>query len=155
VGESDTTITGSTQAQAQDTDSETITSTPDYKHHWTIVRRIRAIQGKQQVQASDSTVRYGVPLVPTVFDPQSFSSTIERLFYLSQAVKHGLASVFLDQENELHVGVMPKPKHGGHPAFPKDETTVTQQFVFSLDQSMYRELLDLYELCNQAPAFRL
>lgn len=143
-------------------DESASTTTQQYKHYITIIKKIRKIQQHNVVTAIDGKERYGVPLVPTLFDPQSFSRTIEHLFYLSFSVKQNMASIFLSEDKELCVGVSPdknskdaSKRPGGHDNNADEDDTPTNQFVFSLDLPMFRELISIYDLEGQRAKIRM
>lgn len=129
-----------------------------YKNHHKICKKIRKLQNESdKITLPSGTKKRGVPLIPTLFHPGSFSRTTEHIFYLSFAVKSRMASIFLSKDDELCVGIPddPKSQKGRAQESAPDDDESNNQFVFSLDFPMFEELKRLYGLTGRAPKIDL
>eukprot|EP00730_Choanoeca_flexa_P014209 TRINITY_DN6127_c0_g2_i2.p1 TRINITY_DN6127_c0_g2~~TRINITY_DN6127_c0_g2_i2.p1 ORF type:complete len:329 (+),score=75.11 TRINITY_DN6127_c0_g2_i2:70-1056(+) len=85
------------------------------------------------------------------FNPQSFSQTVENVFYISFMVKDGMIAVCYDENG------LPRLKLGEKALEPEDEdekdgedapqeTTLKQQMMFKLDMQIWREVVEAFQI---------
>jgi hypothetical protein len=78
-----------------------------------------------------------------ILNPQSFSESVENLFFTSFLVRDGKVSMDID-ENDIPVIEVVDPGAGGGAA--RKAKREKRQLILDLDVNLWNELLDLYEL---------
>lgn len=101
-------------------------------------------------EATDTTP---VGLIDFTFNPQSYSQTIENLFYLSFLVRDGKVGVVLDEDEIPSIYYVPLPQDAEQrqKMLSEVKTLATNQMIFDLDMETYYSLMDAFDLVGREP----
>ncbi|KAJ3152357.1 nuclear protein [Geranomyces michiganensis] len=84
-----------------------------------------------------------IPFFKFIINPESFSQTVENLFYLSFLIRDGRVSI--DEEDE-HDDLMLEPAMPPNASDYDDNQVKRFQAVVDIDQQTWRDLIDAYEI---------
>jgi non-structural maintenance of chromosomes element 4 len=111
----------------------------------------------RKVKCSDGDERQLLPLIPVLFDPFSYSQTVENLFYFSFKVKQGFSGIYLGEDGEAYICAFNSDQVKAHLERNRapdsddpesNETSVShdRQFGFHIDLDSYHVICKKYSL---------